>query len=201
MYVKVNGVFVKLAFLVPLLIIFLGCGIMGRSLALLYFANNSLTSTFLLIAYIAGIYAVSFGLGGIMATFVSLALAFTQVGFVPGAIAVVTTGLIIWLGFQDLDATDSSRDKNLTPQEWGLVAATVAFGSALTVTMIQSTSGMVAGIFTGAIAGAIAVFGIQLKSSDTGIAKPSRLLLVGSIVSLSIGLVYGYFTYSPIVPS
>jgi len=197
MYIKISGVFVKLSYLLPLLIICLGCSFMGRSLALLYRANSSVTATFLLIAYIGGTYALSFGLGGLIAAFVSLALTFSINGLGTGVAAVVAAGLIMWLGFYDAKSIGAEKDQDLTPKEWAIALATVAIAGALVMAIMQAVSGIVTGILTGLIAGSIAVFGIQLKYTDTGVARPSRLLLVGSISSLFLGVVLGFFTYAP----
>lgn len=198
MYIKINGISVKLAFLFPLLIICLGSGFMGRSLALFYNTNSSVAATLFLIAYIGGIYAMSFGLGGLIAAFVSLALTFVMGNIGASIVAVVTAGLTLWLGLYDTESVGSSeRNKKLTPQEWVTVAATVAIGAALTVAIWQTVSGLLAGVLAGATVGSVAVFGVQLKYADTGVANPSRLLAIGSIASLWFGLIFGFFTYTP----
>jgi len=201
MYVKINGVFIKLSFWIPVLIIFLGYGFVGRSISMLYQQSNSATTTFLLALCVAGVYILPIGLGGIIATIVSLAVFFAIAGFSSGLVASAAAALVIWLGFQDADSDIVDRDKNLITQQWLIVAATTCLALTLMFTIAQTTTGAIADLIVGATTGSIAVIGLQVKSSEQSLANPSRFVRFGVIASLSIGFIFGLLTYKQYIYS
>jgi hypothetical protein len=196
MYVKIKGAYVKLAFLLPLVIICLSYGCLGRSLAVFYHQNNSFATTILLATSFAGIYVLRFSLGGILATVAGLVLTFIQAGVLPGIVAIAIAALVLWLGLYDVRSQSDTSETNLNTLEWWQTLITVALSISLTMVILQAVSSFVAGLWTGALAGALAVFGVQVQTDDIGTDRPQYWLMLGACSCLAIGIIFGSFTYS-----
>ncbi len=187
-------------FWLPLLIIFLGYGFLGRYMRILYIDSISLNSSLAVLTLaIASVWAVPLALGGIVATILSLALTFRIAGINTGLIATVVAAIVIWVGFKDTDI-EKDTEKDLAWQDWLATLVTLVWAVVTTLAISKSLSGGIASVFLGANAGAIAAIGLQFKSASLTQAQNFQFLGTVATLGILIGLAHGIFTYIVVTP-
>jgi hypothetical protein len=203
MYIKVKGIYVKLLLLIPLIILFLGYSLLGRSLYILYQQDNAASSLIALVVCLslAGVWALPQNLGGIIAALGCLILTFAWAGPMPCAIATVTAAIFAWIGLRDADYGNPDSERNLTWQEWLAVVITILLPLPIARVMLQSLTGYPQSIALGALAGIMAILGPQIKSAELPAKFVFQLLMAIVLLGLFIGWVHGTLTYVHVIPS
>jgi uncharacterized membrane protein HdeD (DUF308 family) len=188
-----------------MLAIFVGYIFLGRYWRIVYvnYINQESPARFtilLAMMAMAGIWALPMGLGGIIGSLAAIIYTFATTDMYVGSIATVAGIAVIWLGFQETDK-EKDTDRRITWQEWLALAVTVISPLAFTVATFRFFTGPVAGMLAGAIAGAITVVGPQIEASELSRRQAWQLFAILAALGLSIGFIYGIFTYRYFAPS
>jgi hypothetical protein len=182
-----------------MLAICLGYSFLGRYGRIVYvnYSNGDPPTRFsllLILMAIAGIWALPIGFGGIIGGVVAIVYTFTAEGTNTGLVALGVAALTIWLGFQETD-TEKDVDRRIIWQEWLALVVTAIAPLGLAEAVFRFTSEIMSGAIVGIISGAVAVIGVQIKSSALTLKQAWQLFVMLAMASLAIGFIYGIFTY------
>lgn len=192
-------------FWLPMVTISVGYGFLGRYLRILqadYIGGEPpARATVLIVGFaLAGIWALPLGVGGIIAALALIVQAFFIGGLNVALIAIAIALIVIWIGFQDTD-TEKDVERRITWQEWLAIIVSVGSPLALGDATFKVLSGAIAAIVVGAIAGGLTTVGAQFKASGLSRLQSRQFFTLICLISLSIGFVYGIFTYSYLPPN
>jgi hypothetical protein len=182
-------------FWLPVAIIFLGYGFLGRLWQIMLANGTSRLTLFMFLClFIGSVWSLSMGLGGILATGLAIAIVFYRDGISSGLLAIGIAAIVIWLGFQETDP-ERNADQKLVWLDLVAVITIVALAFCSTIAIYSSVYDLATTIIIGSLAGAYTVIGAQIKSS--GINKIEALQFFGglALIGLIIGWLHGVFTY------
>jgi hypothetical protein len=192
MYIKIQGIFIRVIFLVQLAVLLMGYGFLGYHLHLLYRESHLIEGLLLLGLSLVTTWAITFNLGGLIAVAITVPISFFYAGLVPSLIAAVAgVAFLLFCLWGDDYEEPEHKDRNLNRLDWLITLITIAFTAIFAKLVIGKTPNVwAAHLLAGGMAGAIATVGLQAKSVNLTKSKSFRLLIGLAVVGLAIGSLF-----------
>jgi hypothetical protein len=197
MEVKIKGIRLDIALIIPLIILLVGYFFLGRYLRILE-VDDGFRGSWLAIAILSflSIYIYPANLGGLAGAFFASVLVFPRLGIIPGifTLAIATIYTLIALDEQGRQNTPAQLP-SLKISEWSIALCTIALTILLSLAISQIPINWIAVGLIGITSGAIATIGTQLKSSELNFRITSNLLGSITLVGMIVGYIQANFTY------
>jgi hypothetical protein len=197
MEVKIKGIRIDIALIVPLVIILIDYFFLGRYLRILEVDFGFKASWLNIIIFTTiSIYVFPANLGGLAGAFIGSALVFLRLGIIAGIFTVAIAIIYILIALDEQGRQNTSEQMpSLKVYEWLYVLGMLAISSFIGLAITQIPVNWVSVGLIGITGGAIATIGTQLKSSELNFKQTSFLLGTITLIGLVVGYAQASFTY------